>query len=727
MPPPSFSDSVAEQEPAGVTMTLKPFGPYSTRAARPIPLGARLGVDGVRFAIFSRHATHVWLELFERAEDAEPMARISLERHLHRTGDIWSVFVSGVGAGQLYAFRAEGPYNPKAGDRFNPRKLLLDPYARAVTGTFDWDLSDARGFESTASTGDLIPSSVDSAKGCPKCIVIDDEFDWEGVRPPRTPMHETLIYEVHVRGFTVDPSAPVQHPGTFRGLAERIPYLKDLGITAVELLPIQEFDERENPRVSPETGEVLGNFWGYSTVCFFSPESRYSSSGALGEQVKEFKETVKAFHRAGIEVILDVVFNHTSEGDETGPTLCFRGLDNHIYYMLEKGSHHYLNFTGCGNTLNCNHPLVRDFILDCLRYWVVGMHVDGFRFDLASVLGRDQEGLIMSNPPLLERIAEDPVLRDSKIIAEAWDAAGAYQVGSFPGERWAEWNGLYRDDIRRFWRGDPGMVSRLAMRLAGSSDLYQGSGRSPLHSINFVTCHDGFTMADLVTYEHKRNWANGERNRDGTDQNDSWNCGAEGVTTEPAVRALRDRQIRNFLATLLLSQGVPMLLAGDEIRRTQRGNNNAYCQDNAISWVNWDLLKEHPGLHLFVKQLIALRMRFSALRRSAFFTGESADNGRPDIAWHATRVDHVDWSYDSRTLACRINASPDLYLMFNAGDEDTDFELPAGAWGRLVDTAQAEGEYIAPLEDARPLSDPRVYRVVGHSLVVLCGQVERSL
>ena len=681
---------------------------------------------GVRFAIFSRHATRLWLELFDEPQDPEPAARIALERELHRTGDIWSVLVEGLGEGQYYAYRAEGPYEPRKGHRFNPHKLLLDPYARAVTGTFDWDLGDARGELPRSGPGPAqVPlSTVDSAGGCPKCIVLHDDFDWQGDRPPRIPMHDTVIYELHVRGFTVHASSGVAHPGSFRGLMEKIPYLEALGVTAVELLPIQEFDERENPRTSPVTGEVMGNYWGYSTVSFFAPESRYASDGQLGQQVTEFKEMVRALHHAGIEVILDVVFNHTSEGDETGPTLCFRGLDNRIYYMLDTTEpQRYVNLTGCGNTLNCNHPLVRDFILDCLRYWVVEMHVDGFRFDLASVLGRDQDGQLLANPPLVERIAEDPVLRDCKIIAEAWDAAGAYQVGSFPGERWAEWNGQYRDDIRRFWRGDPGLVGALATRFSGSADLYQGSGRTPLHSINFVTCHDGFTLADLVTYERKRNWSNGESNRDGTDDNHAWSCGAEGPTDDAAVMALRDRQLRNFLATLLLSQGVPMLLAGDELRRTQRGNNNAYCQDNETSWLDWTLLEQHAALHRYVVALIGLRRRFPELRRSVFFTGDEGHGGRPDISWHSTALGRVDWSPECRSLACWINADPDLYVIFNAATQSLDFELPrlpVGRWRRVLDTADEAGQYVVPLEQSEPLVEPTQYSAQAHSMVVLC-------
>jgi len=685
----------------------------------------------VRFAVFSRHARRVWLELFDRPEDAVPYARIPLDPATHRQGDIWSVFVSGLEEGALYAYRVEGEYDPLRGHRYNPYKLLLDPYARAVTGSFDWDLADARGFEPTSPDGDLTPSIVDSAAGCPKCVVVDDEFEWEGDRPLGTPMDRTVIYELHVRGFTIHPSSGVERPGTYHGLTERLEHLRSLGVTAVELLPVQEFDHRENPKRNPATGELLGNYWGYSTVCFFAPVSRYCSLRRVGSQVRAFKEMVKACHRAGIEVILDVVFNHTSEGDETGPTLCFRGLDNIIFYMLGEDRRRYKNYSGCGNTLNCNHPLVRDFILDCLRYWVVEMHVDGFRFDLASVLGRDQDGEILANPPLLERIAEDPVLAGSKIIAEAWDAAGAYQVGSFPGERWAEWNGHYRDDVRRFWRGEPGLSAALATRLAGSADLYEGSGRTPLHSINFVTCHDGFTLSDLVTYERKRNWANGENNRDGSDQNLSWNCGVEGETDDPEVNALRARQIRNLLATLLLSQGVPMILAGDEMRRSQRGNNNAYNQDNELSWLDWGLLDRNASLVKFVQGLIQLRQRFSALRRRRFFTGDPLDDGQPDISWYGPQVDQSPWSSDSRCLACWINTEhpqePDLYLMFNASARDRNFVLPAPAgsrWRRLLDTAAPQERWLYAVEDSPGLGRIERVPVRRHSVVMLCTPSE---
>ena len=579
-----------------------------TSPGTPLPLGTTLSENGVQFSVFSRHATAVVLQLFNSARGNDLSAEIILDPGLNKTGDIWHVFVEGIRAGQLYGYRADGPYHPEEGLRFNKNKLLLDPYTRAVSGNFNWDLSDARSYDSNSPEGDLSFSTLDSAGGAPKSIVVDNSFDWGDDRPLKIPMKDTIIYETHIRGLTCHPSSGVSHPGTFQGVIEKIPYLQQLGITAVELLPIHEFDEREIIHRSPTTGKQLTNYWGYSTIGFFAPKGRYSTSGSMGEQVREFKKMVIALHKAGIEVILDVVFNHTAEGDETGPTLCFRGLDNTIYYLLADGGRRYKNFSGCGNTVNCNHPVVRDLILDCLLYWAIEMHVDGFRFDLASILGRDQEGTILTNSPLIERIAENPVLRDTKIIAEAWDAGGAYQVGGFPG-RWAEWNGHYRDDIRRFWRGDSGMVSQLATRLAGSSDLYQKNGRAPFHSVNFVTCHDGFTLHDLVSYATKHNGANGHNNRDGTDDNFSCNYGVEGETDSETINTLRTRQVKNFIATLMLSQGVPMLLGGDEFRRTQRGNNNAYCQDNELSWYDWNFVKKHKEIVRFTKELIAFRKR----------------------------------------------------------------------------------------------------------------------
>ncbi len=675
-----------------------------TRAGEPLPLGATPNAHGVQFAVFSRHATAVHLLLFAEPQDAEPARQIELDPRENRTGDIWHVQADGIEAGQYYLYRAFGPYQPEKGHRYNSNKLLLDPYAKAVTGNFTWNLADARGYDPGSPDRDLSFSQSSDIAGMPKCIIIDDEFDWRGDRPLNLPLRFSIIYETHVRGLTLHPSSKkmgVKHPGTFRGVAEMIPYLKALGITAVELMPVQEFDELEVERTDPRSGRKLQNYWGYSTISFFAPKGRYSSSGGLGGQVSEFKEMVRELHGAGIEVILDMVFNHTTEGDEMGPTLCFRGWDNSIYYMLDKDRRFYKNYTGCGNTLNCNHPIVRSLIIDCLRYWVVEMHVDGFRFDLGSVLGRDAEGRLLENPPVVERIAEDPVLRQTKIIAEAWDAAGAYQVGSFPGGRWAEWNDRFRDDVRRFWRGDSGTAGALATRLTGSADLYLRDGRKPFHSINFVTSHDGFTLNDLVSYREKHNEANGEAGRDGNNYNLSENYGVEGETDAPEILETRNRQVKNFFLTLLLSLGTPMLLGGDELRRTQGGNNNAYCQNNEISWYDWSFGKTHADVLRFCRRLISFRKRHPAFLRPEFYRGEDRDRDRmPDISWFDEQGRPMDWQRADRSLAYRLDGSKaeteadrddnDFFLMFNASRERRTFTVCAPpkskSWHLAIDT-----------------------------------------
>jgi glycogen operon protein len=566
------------------------------RLGTPLPLGATQQGTGVNFALFSRHATRVRLDLFDLPQDTTPARSIMLDPAHHRTGDVWHVWVEGILPGQLYGYRVEGSYESKKGQRFNPDKLLLDPFATALTRLDDWDFGPARGYDPCSSRADLSYSELDDAGAMPKSIFTHEHFDWEGDQPLQHPASDTVIYEVHVRGFTIHDSSGVDYPGTYRGLVQKIPYLKELGVTAAELMPVQEFNECALIRVNPLTGEKLSNYWGYDPVTFLAPKASYSHSGGLGQQKLEFKRMIIAFHAAGIEVILDVVFNHTAEGNELGPTLYFRGLDNDIYYILAEDRRFYRDFTGAGHTIDANHPVVRDLILAALRHWVVEMHVDGFRFDLASVLGRDEQGSLLSNAPLLERIAEDPILRETKIIAEAWDAGGAYQVGSFSERRWAEWSGRYRDEVRRFWRGDEGMVGWFANRISGSADIYQRSGKGPESSINFVTCHDGFTVNDLVSYARKHNEANGENNRDGADENYSCSYGVEGETDDPEIEAVRKRQIKNLLLTLFISRGVPMLLGGDEFRRTQRGNNNAYCQDNEISWLDWTFLEHHQEI-----------------------------------------------------------------------------------------------------------------------------------
>lgn len=623
--------------------------------------------EGVRFTVFSRHARRVWLALFDHIGDQEPVWEYEYDPVHHRTGDVWSIFVKGLREGAYFLYRMAGPYEPENGHRFNPRLYLLDPYAKAMVG--------------------------DIHEGTMKCVAVHDKMDWVDDIRPRIPIDQLVIYETHVRGLTRHESSGVKHPGTYRGLIEKIPHLLELGVNAVELLPVQEIGENWLGRCDVGTGRELTNYWGYSTIGFFAPAGRYAVRASCQEHLDEFREMVSALHAAGIEIILDVVFNHTSEGNEKGPTLCFKGIDNSIYYILDKGE--YLNYSGCGNTVNCNHPLVRDFIMDCLRYWIAVMHIDGFRFDLASILGRDQKGNIIEDAPLLMRIAEDPVLRDVKLIAEAWDAGGAYQVGSFGGDRWAEWNGKYRDDVRRFWRGDPGMRGSLAMRITGSADLYARSGRTALHSVNFVTCHDGFTLADLVTYEQKRNEGNGEGNRDGSDANYSWNCGVEGPGGDPEINRLRRRMMKNHAATLLLSLGVPMLLGGDEFGRTQRGNNNAYCQDNEISWHDWSLREKNAELFRFVREMITFRREHPVLRRPNFFTGPAADtpSDDADLVWFGPDGGEMDWTGKDNLLACRVhqreNGGTALCMLFNATGDKVVFTLPKGGWRVCVDTAAA--------------------------------------
>jgi glycogen operon protein len=543
------------------------------------------------------------------------------------------VFVPGLAAGTLYHVQADGPFEPERGQRFDGRARLIDPYAKALAGEF-----------AIAADGRLVP---------PKCVVVDDAFDWQGDRHLRRGLSDTVIYEMHVRGFTASPTSGVEHPGTYLGVIEKIPYLKSLGVTAVELMPVHEFAAA----MPTADGVVRSNYWGYDPLAFFAPHRGYAADTAPGAQVREFKEMVRALHAAGIEVILDVVFNHTAEGNHLGPTLSFKGLENRVYYMLGDGGASYRNYTGCGNTINGNHPIVRELIFLCLRNWVHNYHVDGFRFDLASVLSRDRNGDLQPNPPVVEVITEDPALADTKMIAEAWDAAGAYQVGSFARMRWAEWNGRYRDDVRRFWRGDSAQTGHLATRLAGSSDLYAEHGRQPCHSINFVTSHDGFTLSDLVSYREKHNEANGEGNRDGDNNNFSDNNGVEGPSADPGIEATRSRQIRNLLATLLLSQGVPMLLAGDECRRTQRGNNNAWCQDNDVSWIDWSLVDSNASLVRFVRELIRFRLGNPTLRRRSFLVGGPTESGAlPDVAWFGPDGQPIDWQMADGGISCFLAA-----------------------------------------------------------------------
>ena len=567
---------------------------YSVRVGRPFPMGATPLEGGVNFAIYSRHATAVSLVLFA-PDKATSAAEIPFPAEF-RVGDVFAMVVFGLDADNVqYGFRMDGPCEPSQGRRFDKSKVLLDPQARSVAGHEIWG-----GPRNAAQSGIY------------RAHLVPQDFDWGDDRPLELPLEDLVIYEMHVRGFTRSATSGVKHPGTFAGLREKIPYLKDLGINCVELLPIFEFDETDMVRSNPITGEPLCNYWGYNTVAFYAPKAAYAATGAFGMQSDELRATVKELHRHGIEVMLDVVFNHTAEGNEYGPTISFRGIDNRIYYMLTPDGHYY-NFSGCGNTLNCNHPVVREFVLECLRHWVADYHIDGFRFDLASILGRDQSGAPLSNPPLLEALAGDAVLGRTKLVAEAWDAGGLYQVGSFPAYgRWSEWNGRFRDCARKFLKGEMGQVGEMATRLTGSPDLYYGRGAAA--SINFITCHDGFTLADLVAYNDKHNEANGEQNRDGANDNYSWNCGLEGPTDDPQVLALRQRQMKNALAILLVAQGVPMLLMGDECGRTQLGNNNAYCHDGPLTWLDWQLLHKNSDLLRFCKRMIQFRHEQPMLR-----------------------------------------------------------------------------------------------------------------
>jgi len=676
------------------------------RAGRSWPLGASPQPDGVNFSLWARHATSVELLLFDRAEDARPSHVVRLDPERHRTYHYWHALVGGIGPGQLYGYRVHGPFDPARGFRFDGQKLLLDPYGRAVAtpGSYDRQAACRRG----DNTGTAMKSAVADLS----------RYDWEGDLPLHLPTHRTVVYEVHVRGFTRHESSglPPARRGTFAGLAAKIPYLRDLGVTAVELMPVFQFDPQD--ATPPRT-----NYWGYSPVSFFAPHLAYASGGDPLGALDEFRDMVKALHRAGIEVILDVVYNHTTENDEKGPTLCFRGLDNRAYYLLENWSA-YANYSGCGNTLRANHPVVRRLILDSLRYWVSEMHVDGFRFDLAAVLSRDYLGHPVANPPVIWDVESDPVLSGTKLIAEAWDAAGLYQVGSFVGDEWKEWNGRFRDDVRAFLRGDRATVSAFANRLLASPDLYEKDGQEPEQSVNFVTCHDGFTLNDLVTYQQKHNQANGEGNRDGTDHNLAWNCGAEGPTADLEIEALRNRQVKNFLAVTLLSPGIPMLLMGDEVRRSQRGNNNAWCQDNDLAWLDWSLLERHPDVYRFVRRLARLRASILPGRRVPLSLTEFLHRSR--VQWHGVRLGEPDWSDDSHSIAVSfqgMDGSALAHAMLNAWREPLAFELPPvpTGWRQFVDTFRPAPADVHRWEEA-PIIATGSYLVGAHSIVFLAAE-----
>ncbi|MEO0969165.1 MAG: glycogen debranching protein GlgX [Cyanobacteria bacterium J06639_18] len=692
---------------------------YKLRCGKPFPFGANLVPGGVNFSIFSSYATSCTLVLFEK-HAKEPLVEIPFPEEF-TIGNVYCMTVFDLDYENLeYGYRMDGPNNFQEGHWFDTSKILMDPYAKVIGGRDVWGV--------TPDWNDIYHH---------RGRIVFDDFDWENDRPLEIPPEDQIIYEMHVRSFTRHPSSGIKekHQGTFAGIRDKIPYLKELGVNAVELMPIYEFDEFENSRPNPQTGEMLLNYWGYSTVGFFAPKAGYAATGKFGMQVDELKTLIKELHKNGIEVILDVVFNHTAEGNERGPTISFRGIDNKTYYMLTPEGYYY-NFSGTGNTLNCNNPVVRGIVLDCLRYWAAEYHIDGFRFDLAAILGRDPWGAPLANPPLLESLAFDPILAKCKLIAEAWDAGGLYQVGSFPAYgRWAEWNGKYRDGIRKFLKGD-GSVGDVAQRLQGSPDLYAWSGRAPATSINFITAHDGFTLMDMVSYDGKHNEANGENNNDGTNDNDSWNCGWEGPTDDFGINTLRRRQIKNAVAILMVSQGVPMILMGDEIGRTKYGNNNTYCHDNELNWLDWNLLEKNADLFKFFKHCIAFRKAHPVLRNQWHFRNyDYMGSGYADITWHGTQAWNADWSDSSRTLAfmlCGKHAKQGtaedsyIYVAMNMHWEANWFGLPGlhpGMKWRVFANTGATSPHDIWEPGTEPVLENQSGLLLGdRSLVILVGK-----
>ncbi len=673
------------------------------------PIGSSVMADGVNFSIFSKNSTAVELLLFNDPDDAQPNETITLDKEINRTESYWHVFVPGLKAGQIYAYRMYGPFNPERGYRFDSQKVLLDPYGKLVI------IPKAYKREYATRPGNNVSSAL-------KNVVVDTgTYDWEDDVFPRHSFTHTIIYELHVKGFTQHPNSGIvgEKRGTYGGLIEKIPYLKDLGITALEFLPVFQFDDQDAP---------LGkkNYWGYSPVSFFAPHRAYSSRKDIMGPLNEFRDMVKALHKAGIEVILDVVYNHTAEGGQEGPTLCFKGIENKAYYILgSEGA--YKDYSGCGNTINANHSIARRMILDSLRFWVSEMHVDGFRFDLASVLSRDEFGNPQQNPPILWEIQSDPILAGTKLIAEAWDAAGLYQVGSFVGDKWKEWNGKFRDDVRSFIRGDQGTISNFASRILASPDLFGQRNLPADTSINFITCHDGFTLNDLVSYNEKHNWENGEGNRDGTDHNLSYNFGVEGPSDDPIIERQREQQIKNYLAVTLLSYGTPMILMGDELRRTQKGNNNAYCQDNEISWFDWDLLKKNESLYRFVKVLNGFRLNTELSVDDRTLSLMEFLRTKRQINWSGVRLGQPDWSFTSHSLAGTVWSDKKdtvLFLVCNAHTEDLDFEIPDTNdfnqmnWFRIIDTSLPSPNDIVRLENAE-IVEGDTYPVKARSVVFL--------
>ncbi len=686
------------------------------RRGRVLPFGATLVPNGVNFSVFSSAATSCTLVLFNKNEEV-PYAEIPLPDEF-RVGNVYAIIVFGLDYENIeYGYRMDGPYDPQNGHRFDKQAVLSDPYAKAIGGRDRWrdDSNLKRNYPFRSR-------------------LVFDDFDWEEDNPLETPMEDLIIYEIHVRGFTSHPSSGVRHRGTFAAIREKIPYLRDLGINCVELMPIYEFDEFEHSRTNPDTGDLLVNYWGYSTLNFFAPKAGYAATGKYGMAVDELKTLIKELHRNGIEVILDVVFNHTAEGDHRGPTISFRGIDNKTYYMLTPDGY-YFNFSGTGNTLNCNHPVVRNTVLDCLRYWASEYHIDGFRFDLASILGRAQDGSPLNNPPLLESLAHDPILAKCKLIAEAWDAGGLYQVGAFPAYgRWAEWNGKYRDTVRKFLKGDHNTVGQLSQCMQGSPEMYLHRGTTA--GINFITCHDGFTLYDLFAYNEKHNWANGENNQDGCNDNFSWNCGWEGETDDTAVNLLRHRQIKNALTILMLSQGVPMILMGDEMGRTQKGNNNTYCHDSDFNWLDWSLVRENFDLFSFARHIINFRRQHPILRSKEHYCNRDyKESGYADITFHGTKAWHADWSESNTVFAFMLDGhqakngfvkDDAIYVAANMHWDALDFELPQLSenrkWHLSVNTSMVPPETFYPLNSEPVLENQSGFIVGGRSVIVLIGK-----
>ncbi len=693
---------------------------YEYEIGEPCPLGASVDKDkgGVNFSVFSSEADFIQLLLFKTPDDVEPFQIIDLNQEDNSDFGFWHVFVKDLPIGTNYAYRVNGPIGESQGYRYNFNKVVLDPYAKGVTTNL-WNRVDA------CNTEDNLETSM-------RCSVIDvSDYDWEGIKDkkPQTPLSETVIYEMHAGGFTKSPTSDVEHKGTFLGIIDKIPYLKQLGVTAIEIMPVMQFDDKEK------------NYWGYSTLSFFAPHPSYCVSPQRASQLNEFRDMVKALHQNGIEVILDVVYNHTDEGNQNGPTISFKGLDNKTYYFLAPDKRYYMNFSGTGNTLNCNHPIVQKMIIESLEFWARDMQVDGFRFDLGSILSRDTYGNIMEYPPVLWGIELRESLTDCKLITEPWDADGLYELGNIHGYRWSQWNGHYRDIIRSFVKGDPGIIGQVAGKMSGSPDLFQSSGHLAVSGINFVTCHDGFTLNDLVSYNYKHNEENGEGNRDGNDNNISWNCGIEGETDNPDVNALRTRQIKNFIAVLFLSKGIPMMLAGDEIRRTQGGNNNGYCLNNEKGWINWDLFNNNEDIYNFFSRMIQLRKETFFLQTRHFYNGQVSElhtRGLKDINWHGTILNAPGWDdSNARSLAFTIaGVSPDnisesngyknkenfkdqdVHVMMNMYWESLDFEIPqiqGRKWYKYVDTYEADN-------NTESLHNGNTYNVKPRSVVVLISK-----